>query len=136
MTITQEYPVSSVPAAFDRGHLYSPDRGLTRYALDERYVYDYRPGDLFEPMTEAPRGNPKAWVWWYRNIAKIDVPDFLGLRIGDEVTIQHVCSVGSGTVVATYRFGAQVRYATPEGAEEPFGFMTVSRRNTGGHWYP
>lgn len=128
-------PDSAVPAAFDRGHLYSPTSDQTAYALDDRYIYDYRPGNDFEPMPPAPHGG-KAFAWWFRNTARVDVPDFLGLRVGDEVTIQHVCSVDSGTVVATYRFGAQVRYAMPEGAEEPFGFMTVRRRNDAGHWYP
>ncbi|WP_158715888.1 hypothetical protein [Streptomyces sp. NRRL B-24720] len=56
-----DYPISSVPAAFDRGHLYSPTLALTAYAVDDRYVYDYRPGDLFEPMPASPTA-PKAWA--------------------------------------------------------------------------
>lgn len=128
-----ELPDSSVPAAFDRGHLCSPTSDYLKYALADRY--DYRPGNDFEPMPPAPHGG-KAFAWWFRNTAKVDVPDFLGLRVGDEVTIQHVCSVDSGTVVATWRFGAQVRYLMPEGAEEPYGYMTVGRRNHLGHWYP
>ncbi|MFI9040937.1 hypothetical protein [Streptomyces sp. NPDC053726] len=83
-------PQSSVPAAFDRGHLYSPTLNLTKYALDDRYVYDYLPGDLYEPMPGAPRGNPKAWAWWWQNIATTPVPDFLGLRVGDRISVQHV----------------------------------------------
>jgi hypothetical protein len=126
-------PVSSVPAAFDRGHLHSPTSVYIASALAGRY--DYRPGDLYEPMPDAP-AEPKAFVWWFQNIAKVDVPDFLALHVGDEVTIQHVCSVGVGAVVATWRFGAQVRWPMPEGSEEPFGFMTVRRRNHLGHWYP
>lgn len=127
-------PASSVPAAFDRGHLYSPTLGLTRYALDERYAYDYRPGDLFEPMPEAPRGDGKAFAWWWLNVAKVETPDFLGLRAGDDITIQHVGSVGDGTVLATYRHGALVRYPHPKPDEH--GEMFVKRRNDSGHWYP
>lgn len=138
MTDVQEYPVSSVPAAFDRGHLYSPHQGLTQYALDERYIYDYRPGDLFEPMSEAPRGNPKAWVWWWRNVARAETPDFLGLRVGDEITVQHVTSVGPGRVIGTYRHGAVIRFPLPVSnlTDRTHDEMIVSRRNTDGHWYP
>lgn len=132
------YPVSSVPAAFDRGHLYSPDQGLTKYALDERYIYDYRPGDLFEPLAEAPRGNPKAWAWWWRNVARVETPDFLGLRVGDEITVQHVSSVGPGEVVSTWRYGAVVRYPLPVSSmsDRTHDEMMVRRRNDAGHWYP
>lgn len=138
MNATQTLPVSSVPAAFDRGHLYSPDRSQTQYALDERYIYDYRPGDLFEPMPEAPRGNPKAWIWWWKNVAKVETPDFLGLRVGDEITVQHVTSVGPGQVIGTYRFGAVIRYPLPVSnlTDRKHDEMIVSRRNTSGHWYP
>jgi hypothetical protein len=128
-------PQSSVPAAFDRGHLYSPTRDLTRLALDERYVYDYRPGDLFEPMPQAPRGNPKDWAWWWHNVARVDAPDFLGLRVGDRITIQEV-SVGEGEVVETYRCGAVVRCPLPPGGDKPYAEMYVRRRNDAGHWYP
>ncbi len=128
-------PKSSVPAAFDRGHLYSPTLDLTRYALDERYVYDYRPGDDFEPMAPAPRGNALAWRRWWDDAAKVATPDFLGLRVGDEITIQQVIGTGSGTVTATYRFGAVVRYPMPKGASEPYAEMYVRRRNNSGHWY-
>ena len=130
-------PKSSVPAAFDRGHLYSPTLDQTRYALDERYVYDYRPGDLYEPMPKHPT-DPKAYAWWLRNVARHDVPDFLGLRTGDRITLQHVTSVGPGEVVSTHRSGAVIRYALPE---SNFGTRThdemyVRRRNDAGHWYP
>lgn len=127
-------PVSAVPAAFDRGHLYSPTLDLTRCALDERYLYDYRPGDLYEPMPDAPRGNPKAFAWWWLNVARIPVPDFLGLRVGDQITIQHVTSVGAGEVIETHRCGAVVRYPFPDPIKS--GEMYVRRRNTAGHWYP
>lgn len=128
-------PQSSVPAAFDRGHLYSPTLDQTRYALDDRYIYDYRPGDLFEPMPAAPMA-PKDFGWWFRNIAREPAPDFLGLRVGDQVTLQHVCDVGPGEVMETHRHGAVVRYRMPEGGERTHDEMYVSRRNDGGHWYP
>lgn len=127
-------PDSAVPAAFDRGHLYSPDMGYMQYALDGRYIYDYRPGNDFEPMPEAPHGG-KAFAWWWNNAARIDVPDYLGLRVGDEITIQHVTSTGPGTVIETHRFGAVVRYPMPEGADKSHDEMYVCRRNTSGHWY-
>lgn len=131
-------PDSSVPAAFDRGHLYSPTLAQTCYALDDRYVYDYKPGTLYEPMPESPRGNPKVWVWWWRNIATVPVPDFLGLRIGDQITVQHVTSTCSGEVIATQRHGAVVRYPLPESnfTTRTHDEMYVRRRNIGGHWYP
>jgi hypothetical protein len=131
-------PVSAVPAAFDRGHLYSPTLDQTRYALDDRYMYDYRPGDLYEPMPEAPRGDPKGFVWWLRNIASEAVPDFLGLRVGDQITIQHVTDTGPGEVIETRRHGAIVRFPLPESdlTTRRHDDMYVRRRNTGGHWYP
>jgi hypothetical protein len=129
-------PESSVPAAFDRGHLYSPTADVTRYTLDDRYSYDYRPGNDFEPMPDAPRGDGKAFAWWWRNVASIDAPDFLGLRAGDEITIQHVTSTGPGVVTATRRSGAVVRYPLPRGGDRTHAEMYVRRRNTAGHWYP
>ncbi|MEU4507358.1 hypothetical protein [Streptomyces sp. NPDC024089] len=131
-------PQSSVPAAFDRGHLYSPTLGLTKYALDDRYVYDYRPGDLYEPMPEAPRGNPKAWAWWWQNIAAAPVPDFLGLRVGDHISVQHVTCTGPGEVIATERGGAVVRYplAKSDLTRRTHSEMYIRRRNNAGHWYP
>jgi len=132
------FPESSVPAAFDRGHLYSPTLDLTKYALDERYIYDYQPGTLYEPMPAAPRGDSKAFAWWSRNVANIAVPDFLGLRVGDQITIQHVTDVGPGEVVSTHRSGAIVRYPLPESnfSDRVHDEMRVSRRNDAGHWYP
>ncbi|MEV7872650.1 hypothetical protein AB0P17_42600 [Streptomyces sp. NPDC088124] len=131
-------PVSSVPAAFDRGHLYSPTLALTRYALDDRYVYDYRPGDLYEPMPAAPSGNPKAWSWWWRNIAATPVPDFLGLRVGNQISIQHAGCTGPGEVISTERAGAVVRYPLPKSnlTARTHAEMYVRRRNDAGHWYP
>jgi hypothetical protein len=131
------FPDSVVPAAFDRGHLYSPTLAMTRYALDDRYIYDYRPGNFYEPMPAHPT-EPKSYAWWRRSIASVPVPDFLGLRVGDQVTIQHVTSVGPGEVVATERGGAVVRYPLPESdlTTRTHDEMYVRRRNEGGHWYP
>ncbi|MFI5808692.1 hypothetical protein [Streptomyces sp. NPDC051561] len=127
-----EYPRSSVPAAFDRGHLYSPTLAQTALSLDDRYAYDYRPGDLFEPMPAAPC-EPKAYRRWWRNSAHVTTPDFLGLRPGDTLTVQHVTSVGPGTVLATWRAGAWVEY--PYSAPAEYGRTLVRRRNNSGHWY-
>jgi len=130
------YPDSAVPAAFDRGHLYSPNLDQTRYALDPGIAYDYRPGNDFEPMPDSPRGDGKAWVWWRRNTAMIPAADFLGLRIGDEITIHHVSGPPSpATVLATYRHHAVIRYPMPEGASEPYAETWVNTRNSDGHWY-
>lgn len=129
-------PDSAVPAAFDRGHLYSPDTGLTKYALDDRYIYDYRPGNDFEPLPEAPRGNPKAWAWWRKNHALVPTADFLGLRVGDEFSLHSLQGNHTpATVTATYRHHAVYRYPRPEGSEEPYAYGWVNRRNAEGHWY-
>ena len=129
MTDTQTLPASAVPAALDRGHLYSPTRDLTRYALDPGAGYDYRPGDLFEPMP-SPRGcDGKAFAGWWRNTALVESPDFLGLRAGD-----HYPAV----VTATYRHHASVRYELPGCAFSDEGRTVqtyVTRRNADGQWY-
>ena len=130
------YPDSAVPAAFDRGHLYSPTTTHLAWALDPRYTYEYRPGNDFEPLPEAPRGNGKAWAWWRRNHAMVPTTDFLGLCAGDEISLHSL--QGNHTpavVVATYRHHAVVRYPNPEGAREPFTQTWVNRRNADGHWY-
>lgn len=129
-------PKSSVPAAFDRGHLYSPTLALTCYALVGGYIYDYRPGDLYEPMPASP-AEPKAWAWWWRNVAATPVPDFLGLRLGDQISIQHVTGTGPGEVIATERAGALVRYPLPESdfSTRTHAEMYIRRRNDAGHWY-
>ncbi|MDT0377291.1 hypothetical protein RM572_00680 [Streptomyces sp. DSM 42041] len=124
---------SSVPAAMDRGHLYSPTADITRYALDDRYAYDYQPGDLFEPMPPAPRGDGKAWAWWWANTAKTPTPDFLGLATGDTITVQHATGHGPAEVLATYRLGALIRFPHPDG--ETRGEMYVRRCNHFGRWY-
>jgi hypothetical protein len=130
-------PESVVPAAFDRGHLYSPTTALTQYALDDRYIYDYRPGDLYEPMPPSPTA-PKDWAWWRKNIATEPVPDFLGLRVGDQISIQHVTSTGPGEVITTERGGAVVRYPLPKSdlTARTHDEMYVRRRNDAGRWYP
>jgi hypothetical protein len=130
------YPDSAVPAAFDRGHLYSPTITHLAWALDPRYGYDYRPGNDFEPMPDGPRGDGKAWAWWRRNVAMQPVADFLGLRTGDKVSLHSLQGNHETAVVtATYRHHAVVRYPMPAGAREPFAQTWVNRRNADGHWY-
>lgn len=129
-------PDSAVPAAFDRGHLYSPTLTQTRYALDPGYVYDYRPGNDFEPMPDSPRGDGRAWAWWRRNIAMIPTVDFLGLHAGDNITMHDLHGNHTpATVLATYRHHAVIRYPMPEGASEPYAETWVNTRNSDGHWY-
>ncbi|HEY6114646.1 MAG TPA: hypothetical protein VI172_01695 [Candidatus Dormibacteraeota bacterium] len=140
------YPDSAVPATFDRGHLYSPTLEQARWALDPGYAYDYRPGNDFEPLPDAPRGIRKEatgesqWGWWRRNIAHVPTADFLGLRAGDAITLY--CMHGHhdpATVLATYRHGALVRYALPVSHSNSDGSgtadMYVRVRNPDGHWY-
>lgn len=130
------YPDSAVPAAFDRGHLYSPTLTHLAWALDPGYGYDYRPGNDFEPMPDGPRGDGKAWAWWRRNTAMTPVADFLGLRTGDEISLHSLQGNHETAVVtATYRHHAVVRYPNREGAREPFAQTWVNRRNVDGHWY-
>jgi hypothetical protein len=123
-------PVSSVPAAFDREHLYSPTSDVAAYGID------YRAGDLFEPMPDAPRGNPKAWSEWWRTVANVETPDFLGLKAGDEITIQWADGVTlPGKVVTTYRWAALARYPLASGSEPSHAEMYVTHRNQFGNWY-
>ncbi|CAM5238246.1 hypothetical protein [Streptomyces griseomycini] len=121
-----EMPVSSVPAAYDRGHLYSPKEGTA-----ERV--DHRPGDRFAPLPKAPH-EPKAWGTWWRAEANAPTPDYLGLEPGDVITL--VDDV-TATVVSTCRFGAVVRYEVPPSpwAAETHVDMYVTARNQFGHWY-
>lgn len=139
MTDTLTLPQSAVPAALDRGHLYSPTLSLTRYALDDRYRYDYRPGDLFEPMPEAPRGNPAEYRRWWDSAAMVETPDFLGLRVGDTISMHSLQGNHyPATVTATYRHHASVRYELPEGhfsGADRVVRTYVNRRNAEGHWY-
>ncbi|MFF7415648.1 hypothetical protein [Streptomyces lydicus] len=121
-----ELPVSSVPAAYDREHPYSPP---ARTAA----VIDHRPGDLFPPLPASPSA-PKAWGAWWREQASKPTPDFLGLETGDVIT---VVGETTATVVSTCRFGAVVRYELPRSpwATETHGEMYVTARNQFGHWY-
>ena len=136
MTDTQTLPVSSVPAALDRGHLYSPTTTHLAWALDPGISYDYRPGDLFEPMPDAPRGDGKAFARWWRHTACVETPDFLGLRAGDTISMHsHQGDHFPATVVATCRHHASVRYPAPEGSDEPWVRTYVKTRNADGHWY-
>lgn len=130
------YPVSAVPAAFDRGHLFSPTADLTMLALDDRF--DYRPGDEFEPMPPPPRASDKqaggfGFGWWFYTTAKVTAADFLGLTAGAELSIQSATGVIPGAVVLeTFRFAALVRFRN--GAIDD-AEMYVRRRNHHGHWY-
>ncbi|MFH8805280.1 hypothetical protein ACH4F6_38025 [Streptomyces sp. NPDC017936] len=136
MTDTQQLPQSAVPAALDRGHLYSPTLALTRYALDPGVGYDYRPGELFEPMPEAPRGDGEAFARWWRSAALVESPDFLGLRTGDTVTLHSLQGDHfPATVVATCRHHASVRYPASEWSSEPYVQTYVTHRNAEGQWY-
>ena len=129
-------PGSAVPAAFDRGHLYSPTTTHLAWALDPGYDYDYRPGNDFEPLPEAPHGNPKGWVWWRKNHAVVPVSDFLGLHVGDEISLYSLQGQPTkATVTATYRHHAVYRYPRPEESKEPYAYGRANRRNAEGHWY-
>lgn len=128
-------PDSAVPAAFDRGHLYSPTTTHMAWALDPRYDYDYKPGNDYEPLPDAPR-DPKGWAWWRKNHAMVPVADFLGLRVGDEFDLHSLQGAPTkATVTATYRHHAVYRYPRPEGSQEPYAYGWVNRRNAEGHWY-
>jgi hypothetical protein len=136
MIDTQALPQSAVPAALDRGHLYSPALDLTRYALDPGVAYDYRPGDLFEPMPPAPRGDGEAFARWWQGTALVETPDFLGLRAGDTISVHSLQGDHfPAGVTATYRHHASVRYPAPEWSDEPYVRTYVTRRNADGHWY-
>ncbi|MEU5748290.1 hypothetical protein ABZ804_22460 [Streptomyces sp. NPDC047726] len=121
-----ELPVSSVPAAYDREHLYSPKADTIEWI-------DYRPGDRFAPLPRSPR-EPKAWGAWWRTEANVATPDFLGLETGDVITL---ADGDTATVVSTCRFGAVVRYALPpcEWRDEEHAQQYVTARNQFGHWY-
>jgi hypothetical protein len=137
-TDTQTLPQSAVPAALDRGHLYSPTLSLTRYALDPCAHYDYRPGDLFEPMPETPRGNPADYRRGWEGAAMVESPDFLGLRAGDTVTMHSLHGDHFPAVVAaTYRHHASVRYELPGlwSGKDRTVQTYVTRRNADGQWY-
>lgn len=121
-----ELPVSSVPAAYDREHLYSPKANTAA-------VVDHRPGDLFAPLPVSSRA-PKAWITWWREQASMPTPDFLGLETGDVITLH---DGDTATVVSTCRFGAVVRYALPSSPwrDKEHAEQYVTARNQFGHWY-
>ncbi|MFF8696308.1 hypothetical protein ACF08W_29255 [Streptomyces sp. NPDC015144] len=121
-----ELPVSSVPAAYDREHLYSPKANTAS-------VVDHRPGDQFAPLPVSPSA-PKAWGAWWRSEASVSTPDYLGLEPGDVITLH---DGDTATVVSTCRFGAVVRYALPpsEWRGEEYAEQFVTARNQFGHWY-
>jgi hypothetical protein len=128
-------PTSAVPAAFDQGHLYSPGRAITVYALDPSYAVDYRPGTDFEPLPEEPRRMAERVVWW-RNHAAHPVADFLGLRVGDTATVLFAHTPLAGTVLETHRWGARVSCPWLVGTPDETNLeKTVRRRNADGAWY-
>ncbi|MFD8488681.1 hypothetical protein [Streptomyces sp. NPDC059712] len=128
-------PDSAVPAAFDRGHLYSPTTTHMAWALDPGYVYDYQPGNDFEPLPEAPR-DPKGWAWWRQNHASVPTADFLGLRVGDEISLHSLQGTPTKvTVTSTCRHHACYRYPSPIGSEEPYRYGWANRRTADGDWY-
>lgn len=121
-----ELPVSSVPAAYDREHLYSPSATLIEHV-------DYRPGDRFAPLPKSPYAR-KAWITWWRTEANVSTPDFLGLEAGDVITL---VDGDTATVVSTCRFGAVVRFELPACSwrDKAHAEMYVTARNQFGHWY-
>lgn len=123
-----ELPVSSVPAAFDNGHLFSPDQ-------DSSLLDQARPGDRFGPLPSAPLGSGAIFREW-SDAAGTATPNFLGLRVGDTITLQWPGQVIDGcTVLETCRYGARVRYPMPSGTRVSHAEMYVNRRNLDGHWY-
>ncbi|MFB6629935.1 hypothetical protein ACFCWY_08575 [Streptomyces sp. NPDC056362] len=122
-----ELPASSVPAAYDREHLYSPRAGTAE-------LVEHRPGDVFGPLPGPPHGS-EAFAAWWRDEASTPTPDYLGLVAGDELTIAHPSKPGPGTVLSTCRAGARVRFPLPPGADRPHAEMYVRSRNQFGHWY-
>lgn len=129
-----DLPVSSVPAAFDRDHLYSPTADVVAWNID------YRAGDAFEPMPSS-RSFHGTWGEWWRTEANVETPDFLGLKPGDVITIQQSTPTPGSTVIETCRFGALVRYPLPvredadPGTEPATSERYVCRRNHLGYWY-
>ncbi|MEU6462191.1 hypothetical protein [Streptomyces sp. NPDC046976] len=121
-----ELPVSSVPAAYDREHLYSPRANTAA-------VVDHRPGDRFAPLPRTPHA-PKAWGAWWRTEANVSTPDFLGLETGDVIAL---VDGDTATVVSTCRYGAVVRYELPpcEWRSKEHAEQYVTARNQFGHWY-
>lgn len=125
----QEWPASSVPAAFDDGHLYSPDAQAVASGIE------FRPGSRFPPVPEAAAGDLRARAAWWRTEAGAAAPDFLGLKNGDVVTVRHGQFLGPATVVSTCRSHARAQYALRGDPDGPKAEVSVSRRSPQGHWY-
>lgn len=123
---TAALPDSAVPAAHDRGHLYSPGANTVAAGIT------YRPGTQHQPLPPCPSSGGPAFRAWLDTV-KQPATDYLGLRTGDRITVQDPS--GTGEVIATHRFGAVVRYPMPDGAAEPYAEMYVRSRNHNGHWY-
>jgi len=86
---------------------------------------------LYAPLSPGPR-DPKAWRAWWENSAKQPVDDYLGLKKGDELTVQWAQSdTIAATVISTHAFGALVLCPWKP---EPFE-MWVRHRNHLGNWY-
>ncbi|MCC9309886.1 hypothetical protein LN042_22910 [Kitasatospora sp. RB6PN24] len=122
-------PASSVPAAFADGHLYSPTADLVAAGVD------FRPGDQFAPMAPAPSGGVREKAAWWRTVASVSTPDFLGLVPGDAITVHHGDGLRTGELISTFRAGARVRVELPNDPEGLRVELTVNRRSPSGSWY-
>ncbi|WP_030237103.1 hypothetical protein [Streptomyces sp. NRRL S-350] len=129
MKTTTELPASSVPAACTDGHLFSPTADLVAAGLD------FRPGDQFQPMAPAPLSDLRAKAEWWRTVANLSAPDFLGLTPGSTITVHHGGGVSAAEVISTSRAGARVQVALPEDVEGLHLELTVTRRSPSGSWY-
>ncbi|GAA2802705.1 hypothetical protein GCM10010441_29270 [Kitasatospora paracochleata] len=129
MNTATELPVSSVPAACTDGHLFSPTADLVAAGLD------FRPGDQFEPMAPAPLGGTRERAEWWRTVANLAAPDFLGLMPGSPITVHIGDGISPGEVLSTSRFGARVQAELPEDPEGLKLKVTVTRRSPSGSWY-
>ncbi|MFD9690403.1 hypothetical protein ACFXPX_36810 [Kitasatospora sp. NPDC059146] len=126
MNTAASFPASSVPVAFDAGHLHSPT------ADDVAAGIDFRPGDRFEPMAPTPSGGVREKAAWWRTVANVGTPDFLGLVTGSTIAVELSGSPTPGVVISTFRAGARVQTALPDGTRIE---LTVSRRHPSGYWY-
>ncbi|MFJ5120845.1 hypothetical protein [Kitasatospora sp. NPDC088548] len=124
-------PTSSVPAAYADGHLYSPTADLVETGID------FRPGSQFEPMPPKPSGGTREQATWWRSVANLSAPDFLGLKPGSEVEVMvHGGEeVSPGVVIMTFRAGARVQVALTDDPDDVQMQVTVTRRSPSGRWY-
>ncbi|MER5638297.1 hypothetical protein ABT095_15210 [Kitasatospora sp. NPDC002227] len=122
-------PTSSVPAAFADGHLYSPTADLVETGID------FRPGDQFEPMPPKPSGGMAEKAAWWRSVANLSAPDFLGLTVGSAITVHSGKEVSPGVVIMTFRASARVQVALTDDPDDVQMQVTVTRRSPSGHWY-